>query len=429
MSKRSTLSSSGEQQTQQQQPPTQQQQQQQQHHHHRHHASPATVTTAALSAAPLPLKSLSFSVSSSEALADFAAGKRSQASSASSAVSILPRGKSASTARDVGARARQQDAERLSADVAFSQAMRDTATVVKLDSRILLKIALQAAAGDGNFVEAAQQHVTRNAVKLIKLVVDKLDDEQLSERRFALLSELFVEPCRLLKLRIVQVVRDAEAAVVDAEFVDVLRQSQAKLAEVVDTIVANSESYRQRLRQRSENVKAGVLRQAKRLVGALKELRHAAYASRAVLDLAARQLSDHLMFFLEIAQAAVMDDEAQLLRSSISEALACARRVHRARSTTHSSTMNGVSLSSSTHIVRSTNATTGSSTTQTNSNNDSGDNENSSSSNATAQEPLTTTTTTTKALTTPRTESDEGFESALSVAGQHFYCFVDSLTH
>ena len=235
----------------------------------------------------------------------------------------MPRGASAGPRR---AHASTHDTEQLSSDLSFVQAMRDTATVVRLDSRILLKIVI-ASPGDASVVEPAQQHLTRNAANVIKLLVDKLDAERLSQRRCELLTALFVEPCRALKTRTVQVVRDTGAAVVDAEYVDVLRQSQAKLAEVADQLVANCELYRERLRQRSENVKSGVLRQAKRVVSSLKELRLAAGGTRPVLDLAARQLSDQVLFFLEIAEAAVLDDEAQLLRSTIADVLGCARRI------------------------------------------------------------------------------------------------------
>jgi RAP1 GTPase activating protein 1 len=215
-------------------------------------------------------------------------------------------------------------------DAAFCQAMVDTATVVKLDARILLKLVV-AAAGDAACVEQAQVHLTRNAAKLIRLLVAKLDSERTTSRRAALLGELFLDACRLLKARTVQVVRDTEAAARDGEYVGVLKQSTGKLAELVDAIVANVAHYRQRLRQRSENVKAGVLRQTKRLVQALKELQAAARSSRVAVDVSARQVTEHLLFFLEIAEAAVMDDEAQLLRSAVSDALQCARDAQRRR--------------------------------------------------------------------------------------------------
>jgi len=154
-----------------------------------------------------------------------------------------------------GSLARDEAAARSDADARFSQAMIDLATVVKLDSRILLKIVI-AAPGDTALLEPAQLHVTKNAAKLVRLLLDKLDAEQSSERRVTLLNELFVDDCRLLKTRVVQVVRATVAASGDRQYVEVLRQSHAKLGELVDTIVSNVATYRQQLRRRSENVKA-----------------------------------------------------------------------------------------------------------------------------------------------------------------------------
>ena len=57
----------------------------------------------------------------------------------------------------------------------------------------------------------------------------------------------------------------------------------------------------------------GVLRQTKRLVNALKELRTAVRGSRASLEAAARKVSEYLLFFLEIGEAAVLDEPAQVL--------------------------------------------------------------------------------------------------------------------
>jgi hypothetical protein len=177
-------------------------------------------------------------------------------------------------------------------------------------------------------------------------LVDAIDAERASDRRAALLTELFLDPCRSMKVRTVQVVRDTEAAARDPEYVDVLKQSNAKLAEVVDTIIERVFEYRQRLRQRSENVKAGVLRQTKRLVQSLKELQTAARASRVALDVSAREVTDHLLFFLEIAEAAVMDDEAQMLRSAVSDALQCARVVQQHRRGNDSSDADDASTTS-----------------------------------------------------------------------------------
>lgn len=56
----------------------------------------------------------------------------------------------------------------------------------------------------------------------------------------------------------------------------------------------------------------GVLRQTKRLVNALKELRTAVRGSRASLEAAARKVSEYLLFFLEIGEAAVLDEPAQV---------------------------------------------------------------------------------------------------------------------
>jgi hypothetical protein len=157
-----------------------------------------------------------------------------------------------------GQLARDEAAARSNADAQFCQAMIDTASVVKLDSRILLKIVL-AAPGDAALVEPAQRHVTRNAGKLVQLLLAKLEREAGSARRAALLHTLFVDECRQLKTRVVQLVRATAAAAADHEYVELLRQSHAKLAELTDSIVANVAAYRHQLRRRSENVKAYLL--------------------------------------------------------------------------------------------------------------------------------------------------------------------------
>ena len=215
------------------------------------------------------------------------------------------------------------------------------ANLVVDDAKQLLMFA--AAAKEERVLSSVRDIVARHVAEMMRMVMEACSDEMTSRRQRQLLGDVFLPPCRVLKDRTMAFLEEtrggvgpdpatgpvaavAAATATGLSYVAAAEQV-ARIEEAAGDVEHAQTRYLASLKARSETIKSAVVTEAKELIVALKALKDEVLADGAgSVSVPVREVSERLDAFFRIARAALLEEQAMLLRSSVTEVVKVATR-------------------------------------------------------------------------------------------------------